>query len=215
MLLVFEGIDGSGKDTQIENVSYMLKKVYKDKIQTMRPVLGLNSDKHRKHVSNIINMSGAELSPLTVANVFIENMLELSLRVRELIERGYIVLMNRWYYSTIAYNGIDVDTFNIILSNIRKLIKEYKLLVPDLVIYLDVPPTMAMERILKRNKPLEQYENLAVLKKVSERYLGILSTQEFEDILPYNNKVILASGSLRAEELTHMLLEEIYIAIGV
>lgn len=215
MLLVFEGIDGSGKDTQIEAVSYMLKKVYKDKIQTLRPVLSLESEKHRKYVSNAINSSGAELNPLTVANIFIENMLELSLRVRELIERGYIVLMNRWYYSTIAYNGIDVNTFNIILNNIRNLIKEYKLLIPDLVIYLDIPPAIAMERILKRNKPLEQYENLTVLKKVSERYLGILTSQEFEDLLPHDNKVILATSVLKEDELTNILLEEIYNAIGV
>lgn len=215
MLLVFEGIDGSGKDTQIEAVSYMLKKVYKYKIQILRPVLSLESEKHRRYVSNAINSSGAELSPLTVANIFIENMLELSLRVRELIERGYVVLMNRWYYSTIAYNGIDVNTFNVILNNIRNLIKEYKLLVPDLVIYLDIPPAIAMERILKRNKPLEQYENLTVLKKVSERYLGILTSQEFEDLLPHDNKVILATSVLKEDELTNILLEEIYNAIGV
>lgn len=215
MFLVFEGIDGSGKDTQIENISYLLRKVYKDKIQVLRPVLNLDSDKHRKYVSDTINSSGGNLTPLTVANVFIENMLELSMRVNELLERGYIVLMNRWYYSTIAYNGIDVDTFNTILSTVRSLISNRKLIVPNLVVYLDIPPMIAMERIIKRNKPIEQYENLTVLKKVSERYIGLLNSQEFEDILPYGNNVIIAQATLKEDDLTNFLAEEIYNHVGI
>lgn len=215
MLLVFEGIDGSGKDTQIELVGHMLKRVYKDKIQILRPVLHLDTDKHRKYVSDTINQSGSELNPLSVANIFIENMLELSTRVRDLIERGYIVLMNRWYYSTIAYNGIDVYTFNVIVRTIRELIKSYKLLIPDLVIYLDINPNIAMERIVKRNKPIEAYENLTVLRKVSERYLGILTTQEFEDLLPYENKILIVQGNTERETLTNLIIEEVYNYVGI
>lgn len=210
MFIVYEGIDGSGKDTQIDMCSRMLRRVYRDRILTMNPTLE-NDDTQR--IKKALTEAGSEINPITIANLFIRNMIEVSYNVQDLINRGYYILMNRWYYSTLVYNGIDKNYFNTISGQINNLVNTGKLLVPDLVVYLDIEPVVAMERIIKRGKPIERYESLTVLKNVRDRYISIFYTDELQTIP--KNKIFIVNGQMDSVDLTNTIIEGVYNEIGI
>ncbi|HIP25637.1 MAG TPA: dTMP kinase, partial [Archaeoglobus profundus] len=82
------------------------------------------------------------------------------------LKSGKIVILDRYYYSTIAYQsarGID-------LKLIKKLNERFPK--PDLVIILDISPETALKRIKVRGEP-DKFEKIEFLKKVRENFLNL------------------------------------------
>ncbi len=80
-----------------------------------------------------------------------------------LLEKGINVICDRYFLSSIAYGGIDGDMDWLTQVN-------SKFLVPDLTVYLDVPPAVCVKRILKNGRSVELFEKEEILKKVSQNY---------------------------------------------
>ena len=97
-------------------------------------------------------------------------------------EEAYIVLCDRYYYSTIAFQGAQgLNVKNIIAKN-----KNFRK--PDAVFILDVKPSIALERIKTREK--EKFEQLLFMKKIRENFLKL------PELLEDNIKVIDSSKAL-------------------
>lgn len=70
----------------------------------------------------------------------------------------------RYLYSSLAYGEADgVDYGELYAMN-------EKFICPDLSIYLDLDVTLALERIIKRGKPIELFEKLPFLTEVRKNY---------------------------------------------
>jgi dTMP kinase len=163
MLIAVEGIDGSGKTTIVKFLEEELKRRGYDVVSLKEPTDSEWGKKIRE------SFKDRSLKP--------EEELELFLRDREFdvqnnilpaLEAGKIVIMDRYYYSTIAYQGalgLDVD-------EIRRL-NEKIAPKPDLVIILDVHPETALERIRKRGDKPNRFEDLEYLKKVRGIFLSL------------------------------------------
>jgi dTMP kinase len=94
-----------------------------------------------------------------------------------------IVLCDRYYYSTIAFQhtqGVDIE--KVIAENMA-------FRSPDIAFILDIPPETALKRIKQRGIPSEKFEQKEFMGQLRKNFLKICS--ELDD----NIKVIDASGS--------------------
>ena len=84
------------------------------------------------------------------------------------LENNYIVIMDRYYFSTIAYQGargVDVDKIKEMNEEIAPK--------PNLVLILDVDPKVGVERIVKRGDEPNKFEDLEYLKRVRSIFLKL------------------------------------------
>ncbi|MEW6201997.1 MAG: dTMP kinase [bacterium] len=162
LFLVFEGIDGSGKGVQCGRLYQFLISHGYETIKTREPT---DSQWGRK-IAEIAAGGRENISPQEELEFFlkdrehhIHNVIQPSLN------EGKIVVCDRYYFSTIAYQGaLGIDT-----DYIRRLNEEqYRFPQPTRVFYLDVPPHIALARIAadRPNGANIGYEQLDYLQKV-------------------------------------------------
>ena len=84
-----------------------------------------------------------------------------------LIDKGFQVIVPRYYFSSLAYNSSTPEEF----SFVSKLNENFPN--PDLLIYFDIPIKTSLDRLQERSLK-EIYENEAKLTQVKEKYQQIL-----------------------------------------
>ncbi len=163
MLIVIEGIDGSGKTTMAKFIEEELKKRGYDVVVFKEPTNSEWGRRIRKAFKN------RNLRPEDELELFIKDRIwDVKYNILPALKAGKIVVMDRYYYSTIAYQGalgIDPDY-------IRKL-NEKIAPKPDLVIILDIKPETALERIRMRGDKPNRFEDLEYLRRVREIFLSL------------------------------------------
>ncbi len=163
-LIAVEGIDGSGKTT----IAGYVKEVLED-FGFKAEVLKEPSD---SVYGKMIKQSQERFPPEKELELFILDRVEdVEKNILPRINRCISVVMDRYYYSTVAYQGaLGIDPDDILKKNEEIAPK------PDLTIIIDVSPETAMKRIAERGK-FTGFEELEYLKKVREIYLSIKSDE--------------------------------------
>lgn len=166
VLLAFEGIDGSGKSTQARLLVEWAKKRGLDVISSREPTDGPWGKKIREARFT------ARMSPEDELEAFIADRKEhVETLIRPGLARGALVVIDRYYYSTVAYQGArGLEPKALLLRN-RSFAP-----VPDLVVLVDVEPKAALERISSRGEGIDLFENLAALTKVREIFLSLVDS---------------------------------------
>ncbi|MFB3145038.1 MAG: dTMP kinase [Candidatus Methylomirabilales bacterium] len=159
VLIAFEGIDGAGKTTQAILVRNWLTDKGYDVIVFKEPTKGSWGQKIRE----IVNYGRHGISPRDELELFVNDRKEnVEQNIRPALEARKLVLMDRYYFSTIAYQGargIDPD-------DIRQINEKFAP-TPDLVLLLDLSPGLGLSRILNgRDGKLNQFEKEEYLKEV-------------------------------------------------
>ena len=157
MVIAFEGIDGCGKDTQIKLLSeYLTSKNIKNII-----VNSCSSWILSKIIRDKLKCS---INKKQMAGLFIAELHEHTDHIKEAIKEGNVILLNRWIYSTMAYNSTSIKEMDAIriLSNTDITV--------DHVIYLDVPLQVALDRVSVRSEDKDVYENRENLTEVISYY---------------------------------------------
>jgi dTMP kinase len=168
--IVFEGIDGSGKSTQIELLSMKLRDQGIDHVLEREP-----SDSSIGHLIRDYAEAGERyLSPETEALLFAADRFEHSKRIDNLLEQGSTVICDRYFHSSFAYQG----AMGVSVKWLRELQKSA--LKPDLVILLDVDPERSLLRVSDRS--LTVFENRDYLKKVRNFYISFAEAGEMKII---------------------------------
>ncbi len=159
-LLVIEGIDGAGKTT----ISNVLFKVLKNKgincILSTEPTSG----PYGKKLREVLKKGG--VSPFQIKEYFLKDRLwHVKNIVIPALDQGKWVVLDRYYLSTIAYQGAQG-------LNPKELFLENETIAPtpDLVIFLDVSVDQALKRINIRDEELSIFEKKEFLKKVEGTY---------------------------------------------
>lgn len=163
--IAFEGIDGSGKSTQVKLVSEKLQqeghKVYTTSEPTNNPIGTL--------IRSIFK-GKLEADHKTIAALYLADRLEHLLNKKDGIlkklEEGFTVVTDRYYFSSYAYHGTHMSLDWVIEAN--SLCAE--ILRPDLTIFIDVPAEVCMKRLNEDRDMMELYETLDNLNKVREKY---------------------------------------------
>ena len=167
-IIVFEGIEGSGKSLHINNVAVYLKKKNRKYIKIREPGGSRNSEKIRKLILN--NTSNFDkitdlLLYLAARNENIVNIIKKNIGKK-------IILIDRFTDSTLAYQhygmGIDINFINAINNFLLKNIK-----VSFTFLNLVNPKNMKLR--LKQRKKLNRYDKFKMLfyKKVQSGFIKI------------------------------------------
>ena len=151
-VIVFEGIECSGKSFHINEVSKYLKKRKIDHIKIREPGGSKNSEKIRKLILNSKNKFNKETDLLLYLSARSENMLELKKNYKK-----KIILIDRFVDSTIAYQhyglGVNLPLIKIINNH---LLKKFKI---DFT-FLNIVNEKNMVLRLKKEKKLIDMINL-------------------------------------------------------
>lgn len=155
-LIVLEGIDGCGKDTQIrllkENRDFSLYKYPTDNFRMLRDYLDRKTT----------------LEPKSLFLLFLADIAEQQKLVENELKEGKTVVLDRYVFSTISY-----ELGSLGYENAKKVVEHSGFLKPDIAILLDIPPSVSQER-KKRQKKLDRYEeNAEYLEKVRKNFLKL------------------------------------------
>ncbi len=189
-LIVFEGIDGSGKSTQIELLCQTLKERKIPFYVTMEP-----SERPIGSMIRQILTGKAHADPKVIAALFTADRLDHLLNevngIARMVEEGMLVLMDRYYFSSYAYQSVDAPMDWVIQANALSA----QILRPAVNIFLDVDAEDALERITKNRGKTELFEEKERLIQVRERYM-----EAFEK-LKDAERVEMVDGSREKDEI--------------
>ena len=168
--IVFEGIDGSGKTTQARMLAEYLEKNGRKPSLTAEPTTLPTGLALREALGGKIKRTECQMAVMFVDDRIAHNVHPTE-GIAALLDSGVDVISDRYYYSTLAYQGQSTDYewvkgMNINCPEIKK---------PDLCIYIDLLPEQSLERISKGRDSVEIYENLDTLTKVREKFLAVIS----------------------------------------
>ena len=163
--IVMEGLDGSGKTTQIRLLSQRLRALGRQIYETAEPTQSATGGLVRDALSGLTPRTGTEIAALFMADRVAHNVHPVN-GIRTLLSRGIDVICDRYYYSSLAYQGVVSDPewvfrINVDCPEIRR---------PDLCVFLDLDDEECLRRMEAGRAYREIYENENTLLAVRKRY---------------------------------------------
>lgn len=174
LLIVFEGLDGAGKTTQIKLLKEWFLKKDKKVHTTKQPTDFYREDiRVRNYLDKGIVPNMYSIALLSAADRTYQNEVE----IKPILEKGINIITDRYIYSSLAFfkaRGIEYEEINIINRDIEKT---------DVVIFLDVKPEKALERVKNRDG-----ENIKFEEKNDFTFVEV--RQNFLEVLPKDTLII-------------------------
>ena len=169
VLITFEGVEGSGKSTQIRRLErWLQRKGYRSETTSEPDGTGLGLDVRRLF----------ELEPRPLTEVFLfmaARHQHVAEKLRPWLRAGRIVLCDRYADATVAYQGYGRGIE-------PQLIRELNLqatggVLPDLTLLFDLEPAIGVRRIATRRLDRFEREKLAFHRRVRRGYLEIMRAE--------------------------------------
>jgi len=159
MLIVFEGIDGSGKGGQIRRLfAFFRQNGIKYK---------LHKYPTRKAKEAFAHLKGdVDVPAERLVDVFADDINSERAKIGREIADGFVVVCDRYLHSTLAYQGVELG-----FASLARRLSGIGALVPDIVILLDVPARLSGERKRVQKTPDRFEKDIAFLEKVRANYL--------------------------------------------
>jgi dTMP kinase len=164
-LVVFEGLDGCGKSTQLERAAERLRAGGYDPFVTREPTDGAWGRRIREMAK-----SGRAVAPEEELRWFVEDRREHAEReLRPALSDDRLVLCDRYFVSSVAYQGArGLDWLGILAES------EAEFPLPDLVLLFEIAPEQGLERVHARGGELETvFERADFLERVAKIFAAI------------------------------------------
>lgn len=190
LFITFEGGDGTGKTTQVRLLAEWMRERGRVVVTTREP--GGTEVGHA--LRDIVLHHTGDIDPRAEALMYAADRAQhVGTLVRPALDRGEVVIQDRYIDSSIAYQGagrvLDAD-------EIRRIsLWATGDLIPDLTVLLDLPGDVARQRLAGENKSFDRLENehdafhervrqgfLALAAEEPERWLVIDATSSIDDI---------------------------------
>ena len=157
--IVFEGIDGGGKTTQIKLLAnYFKQRGYEIELHmepTMTPIGAL--------LWKYMKSEDRSFDPKTEALLFAADRIEHGKTIQKALDENKVVISDRYIHSSLAYQGAAGVDLEWMLSLNMHALK------PNLIFLLDIDPVKGLERASGRRKTV--FEENEYLKRVRAEYM--------------------------------------------
>ncbi len=193
--IVFEGIDGSGTSTQLK----LLKQNNPDFEITAEPT----STETGKFLRRMLG-GEFKVDEKTNAYLFAADRCQHLYGeggIIELTKKGKIVVSDRYFFSSMAYQsatcGIELPA---LLNSPFPL--------PQILFYFVIDPEISLSRVTARNEKKEIYEKIELQRKIADMYEKVISSYE-KDSENNHMKVVRIDATKSIEEIEHIINETI------
>lgn len=185
--IVFEGIDGAGKTTQITRLAEKLRAEGRRVLVTAEPTLSVTGGLLRDALGGISKRTAGEMAAMFVLDRIFHNANPVT-GIEKMLADGVDVICDRYYYSSLAYQGSETDfewvaDMNLNCPEIRT---------PDCCIFLDLTPEQSLGRISAGRVSREIYEEESRLQAVRDKFYHVFDLLKTRDTI----RIIDASGSV-------------------
>jgi dTMP kinase len=185
--IVFEGIDGAGKTTQIARLEAKLRAEGRRVMVTAEPTVSVTGGLLRDALGGISKRTAGEMAAMFVLDRIFHNVNPVT-GIEKMLADGVDVICDRYYYSSLAYQGSETDfdwvaNMNLNCPEIRR---------PDCCIFLDLTPEQSLARINADRVSREIYEEESRLQAVRDKFYHVFDLLRERDVIC----VIDASGSV-------------------
>jgi dTMP kinase len=170
VLLALEGVDGSGKTTQAQLLAEGLRRRGVEVVLTMEPTAFPAGEKLRRYLGG----PSRHLSPAEELALFLDDRREhVALVISPALAAGRVVITDRYYYSSVAYQGaLGLDPASILAANESFAPR------PDVVFILTLPPKSAVARLAQHPGRTRQVsEGQDYLEQVAAIYASLTGPQ--------------------------------------
>ncbi len=165
-LIVIEGIDGTGKSTLARALAAKLRERGLECVQSREPTDG----PYGRKIREIAQRDRSEVSLEEELNLFIEDRKEhVAQVIQPALDAGRIIVLDRYFYSTMAYQGARGADAEAILRNHRTFAPD-----ADLLVILELDVESALDRVKNsRGSTPDAFEGEDYLRKVDAGFRRI------------------------------------------
>jgi len=195
LFVVFEGLDGSGKSTQVK---ILLDKLISDNYQVL-PLREPGSTEIGEKILNILD-SKQELTPIMEFLLFsISRSAVVNEKIKPALETNKIVLCDRYFYSSIAYQGAGRNLDKEYIDFTNQLIIDKT--IPDIVFYLDLTWEEKINRKGIDKSDRFEKENKIFHDKVRQEYLSLARND--------SDRWVVIDANLELDEISKLIYSKI------
>jgi dTMP kinase len=194
--IVFEGLDGAGTTTQADRLARRLRSEVshpEEVFQSAEPTSGAIGLTLRSVLRGEILLDKTTMALAFSADR--SDHLHRSDGILARRERGHWIVMDRYLYSTLAYQDCsDRDWLLQVNSRFPR---------PDFLVFLDTPVDVCLRRMKQRNQGNDLFEKEDSLKRIEESYRWVL------EIEAEKTRMLVINGCLPADEIAERVFEQI------
>lgn len=197
--IVFEGIDGAGKTTQIKLLQMALTERGIASSISAEPTASTLGIEIRKILSGEVKKSTLEMAELFALDRISHNS-DPVYGIEKLLSEGVTVISDRYYYSSMAYQGAELGLDCVIeLNRPERGIRR-----PDLCIFLDLTPEQSLERINSVRDQKEIFENAEMLERTRSTFFEVLEAMEAR-----GDRIVKIDASREISEVAKDILDAV------
>ena len=199
--IALEGIDASGKTTQLKNLSSYFKNQGKQVVEVKEPTrTGAVGELIHKILQSRIEIPRVSLQYLIAA----DREVNLETIVIPALSQDKVVISDRSFWSSIPYGLADIDggeRKNDRLTALSILSLYHQFIKPDFAFYLDVSVEEAVKRLSRFKKVKEIYEREEALQKVHAGYMWLIKE--------FSKEITVVDGEQPVEKVTEEIIKKI------
>ena len=201
--IVIEGTDGSGTTTQAERLEKRLRDEGREVYLTREPTDGPAGAMIRLALARrlVHSKDAGELQsfePHTLALLFAADRMDhLHNDIIPKLKIGVTVISDRYYLSSYAFQGLDVD-----IEWLQKI--NSHCLRPDLTIFLNVDSAICYKRIQRRRWHVELFEEQVKIEEVRQNYLRVI-----QHLMWQGENIVIIDGNQRISIIHQQIFREV------
>jgi len=197
--IVLEGIEASGKTTQVK----LLGEKIKGSVLTKNPT---DDNEIGVFIRNKVLAGKTDMPPVAYQYLFAADRAIAQKQIMDFLKDGKTVISDRYLWSSVAYGiadrqGLDYEDWEeVTLVAYSALSMYHQFLVPDMTIYLDIPLEESLKRIKGSDKHTEIYDNHEMNIKIQKGYKWLI------DKFPEEFTIVDGDGNRSEAEINEEIL---------